>query len=77
MRPWYQEIEPIVYNGVMYLANVDDVVDAVDATTGDLLWRYRRELPDNVNIVTGTRGPGIGVGRSSPTRSFWPPTTPF
>ena len=56
MRPGYQEIEPIVYNGVMYLANVDDVIEAVDATTGDLLWRYRRELPDNVNNVTGTRG---------------------
>ena len=55
MNDGYQEVEPIVYNGVMFLANVEDIVEAVDATTGDLLWRYRRNLPDNIANVTGTR----------------------
>ena len=55
MNDGYQEVEPIVYNGVMFLANVEDIVEAIDATTGDLLWRYRRNLPDNIANVTGTR----------------------
>ena len=55
MQDGYQEVEPIVYNGVMFLANVEDIVQALDATTGDLLWQYRRNLPDNIASVTGTR----------------------
>ena len=55
MQEGYQEVEPIVYNGVMYLANVEDIVQALDARTGDLLWQYRRNLPDNIANVTGTR----------------------
>ena len=55
MQEGYQEVEPIVYNGVMFLANVEDIVQALDATTGDLLWQYRRDLPDNIASVTGTR----------------------
>ena len=56
MREGYQEVEPIVYNGVMFLSHVEDMVEALDAATGDLLWAYRRALPDNVTAVTGTRG---------------------
>ena len=55
MQHGYQEVEPIVYNGVMFLANVEDIVQALDATTGDLLWEYRRNLPENIANVTGTR----------------------
>ena len=55
MQHGYQEVEPIVYEGVMFLANVEDIVQALDATTGDLLWEYRRNLPDNIANVTGTR----------------------
>ena len=55
MNEGYQEVEPLVYDGVMFLANVEDIVQALDATTGDLLWEYRRPLPDNIAGVTGTR----------------------
>ena len=55
MNEGYQEVEPIVYDGVMFLANVEDIVQALDARTGDLLWEYRRALPDNIAGVTGTR----------------------
>ena len=55
MQQGYQEVEPTVYDGVMFLANVQDIVQALDATTGDLLWEYRRDLPDNIANVTGTR----------------------
>ena len=55
MQEGYQEVEPLVYDGIMFLANVEDIVQALDATTGDLLWEYRRNLPDNPWNLTGTR----------------------
>ena len=55
MREGYQEVEPLVYDGIMFLPNVEDVVQALDATTGDLLWEYSRNVPDNPWNVTGTR----------------------
>src|SRR5690606_37116370 len=40
-----QEAPPVVYNGVMYLPNPNDVTQAIDAATGELRWEHRRELP--------------------------------
>ena len=37
---------PLVYDGVMYLANPGNIVQALDAVTGTLLWEYQRQLPD-------------------------------
>src|SRR5258707_14865789 len=45
MAPGDNEITPIVYNGVMYVANPNDVIQAIDATSGDLLWEYKHPLP--------------------------------
>ena len=47
-----QQATPLVYDGVMYLPNPRDVIQAIDAATGDLLWEYRRNLPED----TATRG---------------------
>ena len=44
-----QEQEPIVYRGVMYLPHPGNVVQALDAKTGALIWEYRRELPKNAS----------------------------
>src|SRR5882762_11670900 len=41
MEPGINEMTPIVYNGVMYLGNPGDVIQAIDATNGDLIWEYR------------------------------------
>ena len=41
-----QEIRPLVYDGVMYIAHPNaDHIQALDATTGDLIWNYERDLP--------------------------------
>jgi alcohol dehydrogenase (cytochrome c) len=40
-----QEATPLVYNGVMYLPNPSDYIQAMDAGSGELLWEYRRKLP--------------------------------
>ncbi len=39
---------PLVYDGVMYMPNPGDVIQALDAVTGDLRWEYRRDLPDDL-----------------------------
>ena len=41
-----QEIRPLVYDGVMYIAHAGaDRLEALDATTGDQIWEFERELP--------------------------------
>ncbi|HYR85894.1 MAG TPA: PQQ-binding-like beta-propeller repeat protein [Terriglobia bacterium] len=39
-----QESTPLVYDGVMYLPNSGDYIQALDAKTGDLIWDYQRKL---------------------------------
>ena len=45
MEPGINQATPLVYNGVMYLGNPGDVIQAIDASNGDLIWQYRHELP--------------------------------
>jgi alcohol dehydrogenase (cytochrome c) len=45
MESGEQETTPLVHDGVMYLAHPGDVVQALDAATGDLIWEYRAEAP--------------------------------
>ena len=39
------EITPIVHDGVLFIYNYADKVQALNATNGDLLWEYKRDLP--------------------------------
>jgi alcohol dehydrogenase (cytochrome c) len=45
MESGTNEATPLVYNGVMYVGNPGDVIQAIDAATGDLMWEYRHPLP--------------------------------
>ena len=38
---------PLVHDGVMYLANPGNVIQALDAAEGTLLWEYRRQWADD------------------------------
>lgn len=49
MEPGTQEQEPLVYNGVMYLLHPNAIVQALDARTGELIWEYRRKMPEGVD----------------------------
>ena len=42
-----QQTTPLVHDGVMYVANPGEIVQALDAVTGELLWEYRRDAPDS------------------------------
>jgi PQQ-dependent dehydrogenase (methanol/ethanol family) len=48
MGPGVQEATPLVHNGVMYLPNPSDYIQAIDAATGDLKWEYKRQVPDDL-----------------------------
>ncbi len=37
---------PLVHDGVLFLANPGNVLQALDARSGDIIWQYRREYPD-------------------------------
>ncbi len=47
---------PLVHGGVMYVANPMNVIQALDATNGDLLWEYRRKLPDDLSKSVNNAG---------------------
>ena len=44
-----QQGTPLAYGGVLYMPNPSDVIQAIDAATGDLLWEHRREVPEDIN----------------------------
>ena len=46
---------PLVHDGVMFLANPNGVVQALDARTGAGLWEHRRRFPDG--FAGGDRSP--------------------
>ena len=47
------ETTPLAYDGVLYVASREDVIQALSAGTGDLIWEYRRDLPEDVWGYTG------------------------
>ena len=55
-----QEGTPLVYDGVLYFPNPYDITQAFNAATGDLLWEYRRPVPDDV----GEYFPAAGTNRN-------------
>ena len=48
LGPGLQQGTPLVRNGVMYMPNPRDLIQAIDAVTGDLLWQYQRDRPDDL-----------------------------
>src|SRR5688500_10727232 len=43
-----QEGTPLVHDGILFFPNPFDITQAFNAATGDLLWEYRRRVPDDV-----------------------------
>ncbi len=53
MEPGIHEHIPLVYRGVMYVANPGAIIRALDATNGDLIWEYRRQLAEELRARAG------------------------
>ena len=47
------EITPLAYNGMLYIPQANDVIQAVDAESGDFIWEYRRAIPDDLYEMVG------------------------
>ncbi len=48
LAPGRQQGTPLVRDGVMFMPNPQDIIQALDAVTGDLVWEYRRDRPDDL-----------------------------
>jgi alcohol dehydrogenase (cytochrome c) len=55
MHPGNQQTTPLVHDGVMYLANPGNIIQALNAATGELLWEYRRAFPRETQALNATR----------------------
>jgi PQQ-dependent dehydrogenase (methanol/ethanol family) len=44
-----QEGTPLVHDGMMFLPNPGDVIQARDAVTGEMRWEYVRQTPEDLN----------------------------
>ena len=52
---------PLVHDGVMYLPNPQNIVQALDAVTGDRLWEYQRNLDQMLESVLSPRSRSIAI----------------
>lgn len=48
LNPGHQEGTPLVHDGIMYFPGPADTIHAIDARSGQLIWRYSRELPEDI-----------------------------
>jgi alcohol dehydrogenase (cytochrome c) len=55
-----QESTPIVHQGIMYLYAPGASIQAINATTGDLVWEYQRDYPNGVR-PTAARNKSLGI----------------
>ena len=58
LRTGPQQTTPLVHDGVLYIANPGEIVHAINAATGDLIWEYER----------GAEAPGNSFGGPPPGR---------
>ena len=40
---------PLVHDGIMYLTNPGNIIQALDAATGDVIWQYIRTFPEGTS----------------------------
>src|ERR1700730_14335734 len=65
MPPGATETTPIVHDGVLFIFNYADKIQALNAAIGDLIWEYRRDLPAKMISEAGnlsTRNMAIHEG---------------
>jgi alcohol dehydrogenase (cytochrome c) len=72
MAPGRQQATPLVYKGIMFLPEPGDVITALDAVSGDLLWKYLRDLPEDIRqLVSGESNRNIAIYKDLIYHSTW------
>jgi alcohol dehydrogenase (cytochrome c) len=56
------EASPIVYGGVMYVSTSYNRLLALDAKTGQFLWRYDVPMPADLRLCCGPPNRGVAIG---------------
>jgi alcohol dehydrogenase (cytochrome c) len=57
------EAAPIVVNGIMFLSGWDGWVWALNARTGQEIWRYKHAVPYDVSLCCGNVNRGVAVAK--------------
>lgn len=55
------EANPIVYDGVMYVTSAYNRLFALDAATGEVIWRYDHPQPDDLRLCCGPANRGAAI----------------
>jgi len=55
------QMTPIVADGVIYATGFNNNAWAIDMRSGRQIWRYRRQLPDDMRLCCGAVNRGFGV----------------
>ena len=63
LGPGLSQASPLVHDGVMFIPSPRNVVQAVDAVTGDRIWEYRRRFEASTDLLDS-------VGAGMRTRSL-------
>ena len=63
IREGNHQTTPLVHDGVMFLASPGDVVQAIDALTGEVIWQYRSPLPEDAPQRAPTRTLALHGGK--------------
>ncbi len=53
MREGSNQVTPIVHDGVMFLTHAANLIQAIDAATGDLIWEYAYQYPAESRTLGG------------------------
>jgi alcohol dehydrogenase (cytochrome c) len=53
MREGSNQTTPLVHDGVMFLTHPDNVIQALDAATGELIWEYSYPFPPEAKTLGG------------------------
>ncbi len=59
--PGQLEAAPIVADGILYLTSSYSHLYALDAVTGEPLWKYDHSLPDDLRICCGPTNRGVAI----------------
>ncbi|MEH6515287.1 MAG: PQQ-binding-like beta-propeller repeat protein [Halioglobus sp.] len=53
MHDGSNQVTPLVHDGIMYLTHPGNIVQAITADTGDVIWEYKYEFPPEAKTLGG------------------------
>ncbi len=53
MHEGSNQVTPLVHDGIMYLTHAGNIIQALDAAGGDLVWEYQYSFPDDARTLGG------------------------